>query len=406
MLENLNISELNKNPNLNLKRKNDAIKPNIRVSDSCADTVSISTKKRISKWEKLSKIIMSAIITTLGTAESIFGEKIPETKDSETKTEKSLQDSKQILNIFGTTSKYDNTISQLKIYEYGKNGLPLKYSRDSFLTDLSTELDKLSPAERTNIEKKFNVKLNPTTYNKVGVELEGIPTIPKNLSSENEQKIAKIIKNFTQQNEVLLEDTKAKMVLDSILEEIPEFTATIGKKQHRTHQFSVDIHTLKNLSSNLTDIKTKSLDDESKTVLKYATILHDLGKCFIADCCPDTGHAARSLEIAKPILERLNLKPEIKNRILKHIEHHHWFERYNKGEMAAQDVINLFGNKQDITIAEIMAKSDLANVNDRFQFKCMKILEEDTQKAWEIYEEKMQDKFNIINHMANEQNIK
>ena len=322
----------------------------------------------------------------------------------ETAKQKIVTHKKEIFSEFGTSKKYDETIRYLQTYQYGKDGIPLKYSRDSFLTDLSTELGKLSPAQRANIEHRFNIKLNPTGYNKVGVELEGIPTIPTNLAqTESEQKFATIIRKFTQENEVLLENPEQKEILDAILQEIPEFTAIIGKKQHHTHQYSVDVHTLKNLSSNLSNIRAKGLNEDSQTVLKYSTILHDLGKCFIEDYVPDRGHAALSTEIAKPILERLNLKPEIKERVLKQIQNHHWFERYNKGEMSAKEVIDLFGgNKQDITIAEIMAKSDLANVNSTFHYGCMGIFEKDACKAAKDYEEIMQNKFGMIDDIINE----
>lgn len=299
---------------------------------------------------------------------------------------------RQVLTEFATTSKYDFSTGYL--IKYGKDGIPLKYSRDSFLTDLKTSLDALSPQEKQNIERRFNLRLNPTSYNSVGVEIEGIPKIPETLETESEKNIAKIIKNFTEENETMFEDPTMKELYDAIIQTIPEFTSIVGKKQHNAHNYSVDIHTLMNLCANIRCIKANSLDNESQQILKYSTLLHDLGKNFISDGKSDTGHATRSVEIAEPILERLGLPENIKERILKQIKNHHWFKEYNKGNMSPQEVVMTFGNLQDLTIAEIMAKSDLVNVNDSFHLMCTGV------ESAEEYGSAIAEKFKPINEIV------
>ena len=312
-------------------------------------------------------------------------------------TQERITTNKKIFTDVCSVSKYDEIIkNRLNVEKYGKNGIPLKYSRNDFLQDLNNTLNSVTPEERTKLEKKFNLVFHKTTYNPVGIELEQIPVVPKQIGNiKAEEKIAQIINKFTSENEVLIDDKEVKTVLDSIIQEIPEFTAMVGRKQHDTHHYSVDIHTLRNLSDNLNNIRYNGLDDESKQVLKYSTILHDLGKDFIGDFTPDKGHAKKSLEIAKGILERLELSSNVKERILKQVENHHWFEHYNKGQMSAQAVVNLFASKDDITIAQIMAKSDLQNVNPNFHFWCMGV------KGWGDYCEIMFEKFAPINKIAN-----
>lgn len=291
-------------------------------------------------------------------------------KAAEVKAKKERQvHNQKFISGLETSSKWDSYFSGMS--RFGKDGIPLKYSRDSFLTDLKSEIDKLSPEEGQKIQQRFNLKLNETGFNSVGVEIEGIPKIPENLETEPEKKIAKIIRSFTEENETTFENPEQKQLYDAIIQTIPEFTSIIGKKQHGTHQYSVDVHTLMNLSDNLRDIRVKGLDEESQKVLKYSTILHDLGKDFIADFVPDSGHALRSAEIAKPILERLNLSEQTKERILKQIKNHHWFKDYNQGIVSPEQIVAKFETTQDYLIAEIMAKSDLKNVSNTFHHGCM-----------------------------------
>lgn len=308
---------------------------------------------------------------------------------------------KKTLGIFSTTNQLDNAIIKFKPETFGKDGIPLKYSRNRFLGDLKAELEVLPQEERKLIEEKFDIRLNPTEFNEVGVEMERIPIIPENIgTSKAEQKISQIIKNFTQENETLIEDPETKKVLDSIVQEFPEFTAVIGKKQHHTHQYSVDVHTIKNLQDNLQNHRLQGLDSDSQLVLKYSTILHDLGKQFISDFCPDEGHARLSAIYTEKILGRMNLSPEIKSRILKQVEFHHWFKDYNMGRLSAKGVTNLFKTKEDITIAEIMARSDLKNVSDNFHLRCMGIPANHSQDA---YENAIEAKLSDIDKIINEQ---
>ena len=313
--------------------------------------------------------------------------------------EEKVAQNKKTLGIFSTTNQLDNAIIKFKPETFGKDGIPLKYSRNRFLGDLKAELEVLPPEERKLIEEKFDIRLNPTEFNEVGVEMERIPIIPENIgTSKAEQKISQIIKNFTQENETLIEDPETKKVLDSIIQEFPEFTAVIGKKQHHTHQYSVDVHTIKNLQDNLQNHRLQGLDSDSQLVLKYSTILHDLGKQFISDFCPDEGHARLSAIYTENILERMNLSPEIKSRILKQVEFHHWFKDYNMGRLSAKGVTNLFKTKEDVTIAEIMARSDLKNVSDNFHLRCMGIPANHSQGAYEnAIEAKLSDIDKIIN---------
>ena len=283
-----------------------------------------------------------------------------------------LEKTRQNITQFATSTVFDNALSKGRIdfSLFGKDGIPLKYSRESFIKDLVELLSGLSPVERAKIESEFGIRIEKTKFNTLGKEIEGIPIIPESYGrTKNEQAVANLIRKFVVENEVLIADKETKELLESVLQTFPEFAMTIGKKQHDTHSFSVDIHTLRNLQDNLANPKYAKLDAESQLVLKYATILHDIGKRFLGDRQPDHGHAVLSTEYATTILERFDLSDEVKARIIKQVKNHHWFEEYNKGNQTQElvaKVVETFGTKEDFTIAEIMAKSDYKNVNDNF----------------------------------------
>ena len=147
----------------------------------------------------------------------------------------------------------------------------------------------------------------------------------------------------------------------------------IGKVQHDTHAYSVDIHTLKILQSILNnDSSGKILSEESKIVLYLSAIFHDFGK---AGNIRHPGHELVSAREAEAILNRLSLSQNIKNRIINHVKNHHWFTWFNQkisnvpgadNQLAIDELLKIFTTDQDLNIAKILAKADLENVNPTF----------------------------------------
>jgi len=168
------------------------------------------------------------------------------------------------------------------------------------------------------------------------------------------------------------------------LQGIPEFAAYFGKPQHGNgkvdakgrqlfgHQYPLDIHILKVLQSSVNDpwySKTDSsgdriLDDESRIVLKFSALLHDIGKKYLTG--KDAGHASLSADYVYSILDRFNLPTRTKNRIINMVNNHHWLKAYCKGQISDETVATMFRTTEDFTIARIMARADLENVREGF----------------------------------------
>lgn len=287
-----------------------------------------------------------------------------------------------------TGTAFDAALQKLNLKKYGKKGLPLKYSHDSFMKDLNDALNKLSPAEKQTVMNNLNVKL-VTENGKV--ELADIPNLSAKPKSQAEQDVLDILNKFSKQNEIQISDPALKAELENFIKDVPEFSFMIGKPQNGVHAYSLDSHTLQNLQKALKYADDANLSDESKEILKMSILLHDMGKQFKGSSVSDTGHAILSKKYAKQILERFDYPQATKDKILNLIENHHWFKDFNKGTLSADDVLKIFGD--DIQLAKIMAKADLESVSDDFH---LSILEPGKKLSQAEYDAKINQKLDEI----------
>ena len=181
--------------------------------------------------------------------------------------------------------------------------------------------------------------------------------------NEIAQKVQDEIETFTARNQINTGDAIADNVLNGLIKGLPEFTSIVGKEQHGTHAYSVDIHTLKVLQSAMNNPLYEKLSDRDKTILKIAALCHDLGK---RGGIVDTGHASSSAEYVTAILDKFPFPQGMKDRIIDIVDNHHWFEAYNTGSATAEDVAVRCRRPEDFMIYEILAKADFENVNKDF----------------------------------------
>ena len=253
--------------------------------------------------------------------------------------------------------------------QYGKEGIPLKYSRKDFCKNIDTLISALTEEEQTILLQHFGLKRGHK-YTDGTVNFDGILNnrrFEKNNTRAEvlkaAEKISEEIENYTVKNETLFEDAGLKKLFDAVVKGLPEFTEVIGKEQHNTHEYSVDIHTLKVLQSAMNNPLYSTLSDKDKTVLKLSVLLHDLGK---PGGKIDDTHANTSAYYADGILEKFKLSAEVKNRITDIIKNHHWFGKYNTGLLSAEDIAVISRRPEDFKIYQIMAKADFENVNKYF----------------------------------------
>ena len=271
--------------------------------------------------------------------------------------------------IANKNSEAENILKTYDFAQYRKEGIPLKYSRKDFCKNINEILSELTDEEQNTLLKHFGLKKGQN-YTDGTVNFDGILNnikFEKNNTRADVQKaanrISEEIEKFTVKNETLFEDTKLKKFFDSIVKGLPEFTAVVGKEQHSTHEYSVDIHTLKVLQNSMNNPLYSTLCDKDKTILKMSVLLHDLGKPGgIRDAC----HANTSANYAVGILDKINFSDDVKERIIDIVQNHHWFESYNMGIVPVEDIVVRGLRPCDFKIYQIMAKADLENINKNF----------------------------------------
>ena len=285
---------------------------------------------------------------------------------------------------------------------YETTGLPLKYSRQEFTQNLKNLVNNMKIEEQTAILEKFNINL---IYTGEGFELKDVPKIPRDseIKTPLDRAIKAEIERFTQENEFTIDNPEMKVFLDDFIKMAPEFLFTVGKKQHGTHAYTLDVHTLKVLQNAVEHPEYKNLSSEDKLVLNTAIMLHDIGKRYFDEKTPDENHADHGYSQAISLLDRFNLPSEIKQRVVKLVENHEFFKQYNGAyksfkneeernaqhqrdseqygwaynpetsyknnfDRLAQYVAGRLVNLKDFTLAKILTFADLKSVNPEQKF--------------------------------------
>ena len=219
-------------------------------------------------------------------------------------------------------------IESFDMSKYETSGLPLKYSRQEFTQNLKNLVNDLPIAKQKEILEKFNIQL---IYTGKDFELQDIPKIPsnENLKTSLDKAIKEEIEKFTNKNEFNVDNQEVKAFLDDFIKIAPEFLFTVGKKQHGTHTYTLDVHTLKVLQNAIEHSEYKNLSSEDKLILNTAILLHDIGKRYIDEKTADEYHVEESYSSAINLLDRFNLSTDIKQRIVKLIENHEFYKQYN-----------------------------------------------------------------------------
>lgn len=291
---------------------------------------------------------------------ALFAEKL------ETLNEKDFPDILQMINTAKqmTTQEFknDRNIAELLGYERTKTGF------EGLLNTKGTENLKLTPEEKL-FANELIAEIEKYTLNN---KISDTANLPK----------------------------ETKDFLNSLIKGIPEFAAFFTKPQHDRQAYSLDVHILKVLQDSMNDPLYQKLSDKDKIVLKFSTLLHDIGKRYFQNSS-DTGHAMKSAEYVYSILEKFNFTDEIKDRIIATVENHHWFKAYNLGQLSNKEIATLCRRPEDFLIYRIVAKADANNVNENF-FK--NVMHTNTTKEANIeFDKKMNEIEKYVQKLAEKQ---
>ena len=265
-------------------------------------------------------------------------------------------------------SEFENTIKDSipKLKEMNE-GLPLKYARDKFLSDLS--MYALNDDKLKHLEELLGVNFQYTNEKgRITISgFDGVIRLDKlNRNDEFENSIYEICHKFFYENKINTGDKKLDEALNTIIKAAPEFINTIGKKQHGTHNYTLDIHQLLVLANSINNPDYQKLNDTDKAMLKSAAIFHDIAK---KEDTIDKGHQIPSSLYARNIISKFYKNPESLDRVFELIKNHHWLEEYNTTSdisASSKDLAYRFRRPNDFEIAKIMARADLMAVSDEF----------------------------------------
>ena len=254
-------------------------------------------------------------------------------------------------------------VESIPLIETMTGGLELEYSRKEFLKDLNALCDDddtliiLSKIGITPIYTDSNI----TGYN-------GLIAIDKlDVSNPKEKAIYDLVYKFIYENKVNTKNSDLNEQLNIILKACPEFINTIGKKQHGTQKYTVDIHSLLVLAYSINNLaynsKLKPLD---KSLLKLTAIVHDLMK---PEGEVDKTHQHTSANQARILGKRFFKSPNMIDRFYNLVNNHHWTEEYANAldkDYKEKELAFRFRIPNDFEIAKIMADSDIRAVNEHF----------------------------------------
>ena len=217
------------------------------------------------------------------------------------------------------------------------------------------------------------------------------------LNNPKEKQIYDCMYRFMYKNSAITSDVELNKQLNFVLKACPEFINCIGKKQHGTHEYTVDTHSLLVMAYSIQNPSYKTdLNALDRSLLKIAAIFHDLLK---QEGVVDKGHQNLSSLYARSISKKLFSSEEKQDRLFELIDNHHWTEEYAKAsdkETKAQELAFRFRRPNDFEISKILANSDIKAVNENFHNEHKNCLNDENLKPIQQNLDKLYSSGNVL----------
>lgn len=285
-------------------------------------------------------------------------------------------DEKDIQNYYVAMKNLETILPTINIDSLEIN---LKMPREVFIARASTVVNNLPEKEQKKVFDYFGFELKDGKMSGYPVNIPD-KEIVKDASFTTRQAIENmrsIVDKFTTQNKVILPLGQKPLedALNDVIKVFPEFLTTIGKKQHGTHTYTLDLHILKVLQETIKNPEYKKLTDDETRIFNIAVLLHDISK---AEGVVDKSHPYESALDIACIIQKLNLSENEKERIVNIVKNHHWLEQVDHVDEGDDETLKSiafsFRKPHDFSIAKIFAEADLKGVSDEFFEKHKKTL--------------------------------
>ena len=254
--------------------------------------------------------------------------------------------------------------------------LNLAYPLADFKRDVWSLVKDSRYSDRNKALDYFGFELRNNNGN---IELTGYPNTDKpdgRLAEIKDNNIRKLINKinphvikFTQNNPISIQNhPNIAKNLNEVMQAFPEFLTTIGRDQHGTHDFTLDVHLLKVLQSVFNNPNYAKLSDESKKHIQIAALLHDLTK---AEGQADFEHPRNSAFDVYYLLDKLNMSEKDKLKIYHIIANHDWLARYDFSGNKSKRIAFHLREGDAFKLSAILTQADLKGVqkNNKFYLK-------------------------------------
>ncbi len=274
-------------------------------------------------------------------------------------------------------AKFEKTLnsiaSDIKNVNLDDAKLNLKFSRENFISEVQNALSGLKEPQKTIVQEYFGFEIKDSKlfgYPINTLDDEKIKKIEDARIRKALKALKPIVEEFSSPfNTLTIEGSKNAQLLqndlNNLLEIFGELRSIIGRKQHETHAFNLDIHTLKVLQNVCSNPKFDTLNSSDKKILEISALLHDITKI---EGQRDMTHPFESAFDAYYIIQKLNLPQSDQSKVYELIRTHNWLQRLNdskgKGmfDNIAQDIAYDSRHTNTFELAKILCEADLKSV--------------------------------------------
>ena len=180
---------------------------------------------------------------------------------------------------------------------------------------------------------------------------------------------------ITSGNEDLNEEQNK--LIKALVANIPDWERLLGCKQHHTHDYCLDIHTLSVIKKIREFEKFNFLNEYEKLILLYSALLHDIEKL---EKEVDPEHPARGSKKASAILFEMGFGEDFINSVYLLIKHHQVLGLLAAGKISfsGEELIEIFKNPSLLNLQMMLSTADIKSVKKNESF-----MEKDTEKKLE-----------------------
>lgn len=266
----------------------------------------------------------------------------------------------------------ERIITDIKDVNLNEASIKMSIGRDYFVKKVMKLCEGLDKKEIRKVGDYFGFEITDETLKGYPIDINNgakLSEIKDEKTKEVIEKLRPVVNRFADAKlnkvSVIGASKQFSEDINEILKAFPELRSIIGKKQHNTHAFTLDIHTLKVLQNVCTNPNFEKLPEKDKKLLSIASLLHDITK---AEGKIDSQHPEESAFDAFYIIQKLNLEEQDQLKIYELIKTHNWLQRLNNEkdpemvENIAQDIAFDTRRTNTFELAKILCEADLKSV--------------------------------------------